>query len=75
MELLEITKIKITFHESSKNVHYLEITEVLLVHCNIVNNNHQQKSRVLYTFVPNKSFVQLFDISPKNLMFLKISDS
>ena len=51
MTLLEITKIKITNNENSKNVHYLEITEVLLVHFNIVNNNYQQKSRVLFTFV------------------------
>ena len=38
---------------------YLEITEVVLVHCNIVNNNYQQNSRILYTFVPNKSYGQL----------------
>ena len=62
MTLLEITKIKITNDENSKNVHYLEITEVLLVHFDIVNNNYQQKSRVLYTFVPNKSLGQLLDI-------------
>ena len=48
---------------------YLEITEVVLVHCNIVNNYYQQNSRVLYTFVPNKSFGQLLDISPKKLTF------
>ena len=41
---------------------HLEITKVVLVHCNIVNNNCQQDSRVLYTFVPNKLFVQLLDI-------------
>ena len=62
MTLLEITKIKITNDENSKNVHYLEITEVLLVHFDIVNDNYQQKSRVLYTFVPNKSLGQLLDI-------------
>ena len=48
-----------------------EIIEVVLVYCNIVNNNFQQDSRVLHTFVPNKSFSQLLDILPKNLMFLK----
>ena len=68
MTLLEITKIKITNDENSKNVHYLEITEVLLVHFDIVNNNYQQKSRVLYTFVPNKSLGQLLDIK-KNWYF------
>ena len=54
---------------------YLKITEVVLVHCNIVNNNYQQNSRVLYTSVPNKSFDQLFDISPKSFIFLKTFDS
>ena len=53
---------------------YLEITEVVLVHCNIVNNYFQQDSRVLYTFVPNKSFGQLLDISPKIVIFFKTFD-
>ena len=50
---------------------HLEITEVILVHCNIVNNDYQQDSRVLYTFVHNKSFGQLLEISPKKFIFLK----
>ena len=50
---------------------HLEITEVVLLHFNIVNNDYQQDSRVLHTFAPNKSFGQLLDISPKNFMFLK----
>ena len=54
---------------------YLEITEVVLIHCNVVNNSYQQNSRVLYTFVPNKSFGQLLDISPKKFIFLKTFDS
>ena len=45
------------------------------MHCNIVNNDYQQDSRVLYTFVPNKSFDQLLDISPKKFLFLKKFDS
>ena len=49
----------------------LEITEVVLVHCNFVNNDYQQDSRVLYTFFPNKPFGQLLDISPTNFIFLK----
>ena len=53
----------------------LEITEVVLIHCNIVNNHYQQDSRVLYTFVPNKLFVQLLDISLKDFIFLKPFDS
>ena len=50
---------------------HLENTEVVLVHCNIVNNNCQQDSKVLYIFVLNKLFVQLLDIWPKNFIFLK----
>ena len=42
------------------------ITEVVLIHCNIVNNNYQQDSRVLHTFVHNKSFGQLLDILREN---------
>ena len=57
--------------ETSDNVTHLEITEIVLIYCNIVNNNYQQDLRVLYTFVPNKSFGQLLDISPKIFIFLK----
>ena len=57
MKLLGITK-----DENCENVPYLEITEVVLVHCIIVNNNYQQDLRVLYTFVPKKSFSQLLVI-------------
>ena len=53
----------------------LEITKVVLIHCNIVNNDYHQDSRVLYTVVPNKSFGQLLDISPKNFIFLKTFNS
>ena len=49
----------------------LEITKVILIQCNIVNNNYQLDSRVLYIFVPNKSFGQLLDISQKHFIFLK----
>ena len=49
----------------------LEITEVILVHCNIVNNDYQQDSRVLYTFAPKRSFCQLLDITSKSFTFLK----
>ena len=48
---------------------------VVLIHCNTVNNNYQQNSRVLYTFTPSKSFGQLLVISPKNFIFLKTFDS
>ena len=69
MKLLGSTKSRITKDENGENVPNLEITEVTLIHCNIVINDYQQDSRVLYIFVPNKSFGQLLDISPKNFIF------
>ena len=54
---------------------HLEITEVVLIYCNIVNNNYQENSKVLYTFIPNKWFGQLLDISPKDFVSLKTFDS
>ena len=69
MKLLGSTKSKINKDKNDENVPHIEITEVVLIHCNIVNNDYQQDSRVLYTFVPNKSFGQLLDISLKNFMF------
>ena len=49
----------------------LESVEVVLVHCNLVNNSYQQASKVLFTFVPNKQFGQLITISPHSLTMLK----
>ena len=54
---------------------HLEITEVGLVHCNIVNDDYQQETRVLYTFVPDKPFDSLLEISPTNHIFLKTFNS
>ena len=71
MKLPGSTKNKITKDKSGENVPHLEITEVVLVHCDIVNKDYQQDSRVLYTFVPNKSFGSLLEISPKNHIFWK----
>ena len=68
-QLLGTAKNKIAKDENGENVSHLEITEVVLVHCNIVNNDYQHDSRVLYTFIPNKLFVELLDISPKNEYF------
>ena len=75
MKLLGSTKSKITKDENGENVPHLEITEVVLIHCNVVNNDYQQDSIVLYTFIPNKSFSQLLDISPEYLIFLKTFNS
>ena len=71
MKLLGSTKNKITKDKNGENVPHLEITEVLLVHCNIVNNDYQQESRVLCAFAPNKPFDSLLEISPTNHIFLK----
>ena len=75
MKLLRSTDIKITKDKNGGNVPHLEVTEVVLVHCYIVNNDYQQELRVLYAFVPNKLFGQSLDISPKNFIFLKTFDS
>ena len=71
MKLLGSTKNKVTKDKNGENMPHLEISEVVLVHCNIVNNDYQQDSRVLYTFVPIKSFGSLLDISPSNHIFFK----
>ena len=71
MKLLGRTKNKITRDKIGENVLHLEITEVALVHRNIVNNSYQQDSRILYTFVPNKPFGSLLEVSASNHIFLK----
>ena len=71
-KLLGSTKNKIAKAKIDKNVPPLELTKVILVCCNIFNNNYQQDSRVSYTFVSNKPFGQLLEISPTDLIFLKI---
>ena len=71
MKLLGGTKDTIDADKNSENVPRLENVEVVLVHCNLVNNSYQQASRVLITFVPNKHHGQLISISPNSLIFLK----
>ena len=73
IKLLGSTENKITKNKNGENVPRLEITEVVLVHCDIVNNDYQQDSKVLYTFVSNKPFDSLLEISPTNYVFLKDS--
>ena len=75
MKLLGRNKSKITKDKSNENVPNLEITEVELVHCNIVNNDYQQGSRALYIFIPNNYFSQLLDISSKHFTFLETFNS
>ena len=66
MKLLGSTENKIAKDKNGEYVLHLEVTEVVLVHCNIVNNDYRQDSRVLYSFVPNKPFRSLVEISPTN---------
>ena len=73
--MLGSTENKITKDKNGENAVHLEIKKVVLVHCDIANNDYQQDSRVLYTFVPNKEFRSLFEISPTNSSFLKTINS
>ena len=75
MKLLGSAENKISKDKNGENVPHLEIVEVVLVHCNLVNNDYQQNSRILYTFVPNKTFGSLLEISPPNHVFLKTFNS
>ena len=69
MKLLGSTESKITKDKNG------EVVELVLVHCSLVNNDYQQDSRILYTFVPNKSFGSLLEISPTNKVFSKTFNS
>ena len=75
MKLFESIEKKINTNKYSERAPHLEINDVVSVHCNIVNNVYRRDSRVLYIFVSNKSFVQLLDISPKNVIFLETFNS
>ena len=75
IKLLGSTESKITKDKNGENVPHLEVIELVLVHCNLVNNDYQQDSRILYTFVPNKIFGRLLEISPTNHVFLKTFNS
>ena len=69
MKLLGSTSDTVDSDKDSENVPRLENVEVVLAHCNLVNNSYQQASRVLFTFVPNKQYGQLISISPHTLIF------
>ena len=75
MKLLGSAENKITKHKNGEHVPSLEVVELVLVHCNLVNNDYQQDSRILYAFVPNKTFGSLLEISPTNHFFLKTFNS
>ena len=71
MKLLGSNESKITKDKHGENTPHLEIVELVLIHFNLVENNYQQNSRILYTFVPNKPFSSLLEMSPPNHIFLK----
>ena len=75
MKLLGSTESKIAEDKKGENVPHLEITEVVLVHYNILNNDYQQDSRLLCTFFPNKPFGSLLENSPTKHTFLKTFNS
>ena len=71
MRIIGSIKNKKTKDGNGKKLPYVYFTEVLLIHCNIVSNDYQHYSRVLYAFVLNKSFGQLLETSPKSFIFGK----
>ena len=75
MKLLGSTSNTIDGDKNSESVPHLDVVELVLVHCNHVNNNYLHHSRILYTFVPNKTFGSLLEISPPNHVFLKTFNS
>ena len=75
MKLLGSTESKITKDKNGENVPHLEIVELVLIHCNLVNDNYQQNSGILYKFVPNTPFGSLLKNSPPNHIFLKTFNS
>ena len=74
MKLLGSTKKDVHQDKDGENVTQLESVEVVLVHCNLVNNTYQQISKVLFTFVPNKQFGQLINIAPHSLTMLNTTN-
>ena len=75
MRLLRSSKKDLDQDKDGEDVPKLESVEVVLVHCNLVNNNYQQASKVLFTFVPNKQFGQLINISPHSLTMLNTTNA
>ena len=71
MQLLASKKKIIDKNKNGELLPRLETVEVVLVHCNLVNNNYQQASKVLFTFVPDKKFGQLITIRPYAVAMLK----
>ena len=75
MKLLGSIESKLTKNKNAENIAHLELVELVLMHCNLINNDYQQDSKILYTFVPSKPFGSLLEISVTNHIFLKTSNS
>ena len=75
MKLLGSTKKDVDKDKDGEDVPKLESVEVVLVHCNLVNNSYQEASKVFFTFVPNKQFGQLIAILPHRLTMLKTTNA
>ena len=75
MKLLGSTKRDVDQDKDGEDMPKLESAEVVLVHCNLVNNNYQQTSKVSFTFVPNKQFGHLINISPYSLTMLSTTNT
>ena len=72
MKLLGSTEKGNCSDKNSENVPKLESVEVILVHCNLIKNDYQDASKVLFSFVPNNQFGQLINISPRSLTMMNI---
>ena len=75
MKLLGSKKKDVVQNKDGEDVPKLESVEVALIHCNLVNNNYQQPSKVLFTFVPNKQFGQVITIAPHSLTMLNTTNT
>ena len=75
MRLLESTKKDVDANKNSENVPKLESAEVVLVHCNLVKSDYQHSSKVLFSFIPNKQFGQLINISPYSLTMMNAANT
>ena len=75
MKLLGSTKKDVDQDKDGEDVPKLESVEVVLLHCNLVNKNYQQASKVLFTFEPNKQFEQLIKIAPHLLAMLSTTNT
>ena len=70
MKLLGSTKKDVDSDKNRENVPKLESAEIVLIYCNLVKNDYQHASKVLFSFVPNKQFGQLINISPHYLTMM-----